>query len=114
MTHKEKQEFKKLIDKQIIELSDEITSIEEAMYPKRGEGPTDKVAHLNFKLDQSLHIQRLEVATKRLNLLKNAYLRIDSPDFGICQECEEEIPLERLKLKPESIYCIDCMQELGM
>lgn len=113
MTQEEKAEFKKIIDKEIAELSKEITTIKEAMYP-RGNGPTDKVAHLNFKLDQSVNIQRLEAATQRLNRLKNAYLRIDTPDYGICKECEEEIPIERLKLKPESVYCIECMQELGL
>ena len=112
MTNKEKAEFKEIIDKQIQELSAEVAKIKKALYPKRGEGPSDKVAHLNFKLDQSIHIQRYEEGTKRLNRLKNAYLKIDTPDYGICKECEEEISIERLKLMPESIYCVACTQEM--
>jgi len=114
MTQEEKKEFKKNIELQIKELSEEIATIKKALYPERGEGPSDKVAHLNFKLDQSIHIQRYEEGTKRLNRLKNAYLKIDTPNYGICQECEEEISIERLKLMPESLYCIDCMNELGL
>lgn len=114
MTMQEKAKFKQIIDEEIQKLSLEITAIKEAVYPKKGEAPSDKVAHLNFKLDQSVNLQRLEAATKRLNQLKNAYHKIDSPDYGICQECEEPIALERLKLKPESIYCVKCMQELGL
>ena len=112
MTNKEKAEFKEIIDQQIQELSAEVAKIKKALYPKRGEGPSDKVAHLNFKLDQSIHIQRYEEGTKRLNRLKNAYLKIDTPDYGICKECEEEISIERLKLMPESIYCVACTQEM--
>ena len=112
MTNKEKAEFKEIIDKQIQELSAEVAKIKKALYPERGEGPSDKVAHLNFKLDQSIHIQRYEEGTKRLNRLKNAYLKIDTPDYGICKECEEEISIERLKLMPESIYCVACTQEM--
>ncbi len=114
MTVKEKQLFKKIIDEQIQELSAEIASIKKALYPERGEGPSDKVAHLNFKLDQSIHIQRHEEASKRLNRLKHAYLKIDTPEYGFCKECEEEISLERLRLMPESVYCVACMNELGL
>ena len=114
MTVKEKQLFKKIIDEQIQELSAEIATIKKALYPERGEGPSDKVAHLNFKLDQSIHIQRHEEATKRLNRLKYAYLKIDTPEYGFCKECEEEISLERLRLMPESVYCVACMNELGL
>ena len=114
MTQEEKQIFKKIIDEQIQELSAEIGAIKKALYPERGEGPSDKVAHLNFKLDQSIHIQRHEETTKRLNRLKHAYLKIDTPEYGICKECEENIPLERLRLMPESVYCVACMNELGL
>jgi len=114
MTRKEKQTFKTTIEEQISALSDEIVSIEKALYPERGEGPSDKVAHLNFKLDQSIHIQRHEEAVKRLNRLKHAYLKIDTPEYGICKECEEEIPPERLLLLPESMHCVGCMNALGL
>ncbi|HFQ61414.1 MAG TPA: molecular chaperone DnaK [Epsilonproteobacteria bacterium] len=114
MTKEEKQTFKEIIDKQIQELSAEIATIKKALYPERGSGPSDKVAHLNFKLDQSIHIQRHEEATKRLNRLKHAYLKIDTPEYGFCKECEEEISLERLRLMPESVHCVACMNELGL
>ena len=112
MTPQEKVEFKNIIDKQIQELGSEVAEIKKALYPKRGEGPSDKVAHLNFKLDQSIHIQRYEEGTKRLNRLKQAYLKIDTPEYGICKECEEEISIDRLKLMPESIYCVACVEEM--
>ncbi len=114
MTKEEKQKLKESIEQEIETLSEEIAVIQKALYPEKGEGPSDKVAHLNFKLDQSIHIQRYEEATKRLNRLKHAYLKIDTPQYGICQECEEPIPMERLKLMPESIYCVACMEELGL
>ena len=114
MTSEEKKIFKQTIDEQIQALSTEIASIQKALYPERGEEPSDKVAHLNFKLDQSIHIQRYTESIKRLNRLKQAYLKIDTPEYGFCQECEEEIALERLKLMPESLYCVTCMNELGL
>jgi len=28
--------------------------------------------------------------------------------FGICIECEEDIGIERIKIRPESVRCVDC------
>jgi len=114
MTLKEKQTFKIIIEEQISTLNNEIANIKKALYPERGEGPSDKVAHLNFKLDQSIHIQRYEEAGKRMNRLKHAYLKIDTQEYGVCKECEEDIPLVRLQLMPESMYCVECMNEFGL
>lgn len=114
MTTEEKLQFKQIIDKDIRTLSEEIEAIRAAIYPKKREGISDKVAHISFKQEQSIHFQRYEEANKRLGRLKQAYLKIDTPQYGICRECEEEIPLERLKLIPESLYCVECMNELGL
>jgi len=114
MTSDQKQTFKKCIDEEITILASEIETIRSAVYPEKGKGPSDKVAHISFKQEQHIHLQRYDEARKRLNRLKAAYLKIDTPEYGICRECEEPIPVERLKLLPESQYCVSCMNELGL
>jgi len=114
MTSEQKALFKQLIDDEIKILATEIEKLRAAVYPERGAAPSDKVAHISFKQEQSIHLQRYEEANKRLNRLKAAYFKIDTPDYGICKECEEPIPLARLQLVPESLYCVSCMQELGL
>jgi DnaK suppressor protein len=114
MTPEEKRAFKESIEREIATLSEEIERLQASLYPERGEGPSDKVAHISFKQDQQVHIQRYNEAVKRLNRLKEAYARIDTPEYGICRECEEPIPLARLCLAPESLYCVACMEELGL
>ncbi|HFC03301.1 MAG TPA: molecular chaperone DnaK, partial [Nitratifractor salsuginis] len=47
MTLQEKEAFKKSIEEQIEALGTELARIEKALYPEKGEGPSDKVAHLN-------------------------------------------------------------------
>jgi len=34
--------------------------------------------------------------------------RIDTNDYGICDECGNEIGLKRLEARPVATYCIDC------
>ena len=33
-------------------------------------------------------------------------------EYGICEECEEEIPLGRLKAMPFTRLCVNCKSEL--
>ena len=114
MTQEEKEVLKKIIEDEVKSLSDEIVKIEDGLKPIKKDCSLDSIDHKMLKQDQNINIQRYEVAKKRLNRLKAAYLQIDSENYGICKECEEAINIERLKLIPESQYCVDCMNELGL
>jgi DnaK suppressor protein len=107
MTQQERQELKSIIQTQIAVLTAKITTIQNLLQPIKKDCALDNTAH------QSLNIQRNEVATIKLNKLNAAYLRIDTDEYGICKECEEDINIAHLKLILESGYCIPCMNELG-
>jgi len=49
---------------------------------------------------------------EKLNALDEALLRIKEGEYGICEECEEEIPLGRLKVMPFAVHCVNCKSEL--
>jgi len=114
MTQQEKQELKNIIQTEIEMLSAEIANIQTSLQPIKKDCSLDSIDHKMLKQDQNINIQRYEVAKARLNRLKTAYLTIDNKEYGICQECEEDINIERLKLIPESKYCVRCMNELGL
>ncbi len=40
--------------------------------------------------------------------IKKTLSRIDNESFGICETCEEEISIERLKARPVTTQCIAC------
>ncbi len=114
MTQHEKEELKHIIQTEIAALTDEITTIQRSLRPIKKDCSLDSIDHKMLKQEQNINIQRYEVAKQRLNRLKAAYLNIDNKEYGICQECEEDINIERLKLIPESKYCVSCMNELGL
>ena len=114
MTLEKKQELKKVIQTQIAELTDEIANIQTLLQPIKKDCSLDNAAHQSLKQDQNINIRKYEVAKIRLNKLKAAYLRVDTEEYGVCKECEEDINIGRLKLIPESEHCIACMNELGL
>ncbi len=46
----------------------------------------------------------------RLLQINDAIERINNKTYGICEMCDETIPIARLKAKPFAKYCINCRQ----
>ena len=49
---------------------------------------------------------------EKLHAIDEALLRINEEEYGICEECEEEIPLGRLKAMPFARHCVRCKTDL--
>jgi len=46
-----------------------------------------------------------------LRQIDKALVRINQGNFGVCEDCEEEISEKRLKAMPYSSLCISCASE---
>lgn len=44
--------------------------------------------------------------------ISKALARIESGDYGYCEECGEGIAEKRLQINPTAIYCIECSSKL--
>ena len=47
-----------------------------------------------------------------LRNITKALQSIEADEYGYCEECGDLIPFERLKIKPEALYCISCQSEV--
>lgn len=43
-----------------------------------------------------------------LEKISEALLRIEKGTYGICANCQKEIPVERLRAYPQAAICLDC------
>jgi DnaK suppressor protein len=48
----------------------------------------------------------------KLQNIEGALEKIKTGKYGICENCNEEIPIGRLETKPEAKYCISCKAKL--
>jgi DnaK suppressor protein len=48
---------------------------------------------------------------KTLKLIEEALEVIDTEEYGICQECGEEISEKRLKAIPWAQFCLNCQEK---
>jgi DnaK suppressor protein len=49
---------------------------------------------------------------EKLHNINEALLKIQEGEYGICEECEEEIPIGRLRIVPFGRYCSECMADI--
>ncbi|NTV14172.1 MAG: RNA polymerase-binding protein DksA [Desulfobulbaceae bacterium] len=67
--------------------------------------PTDRAS---AESDRSFELRIRDRERKLLNKIKEAIERIDNGTYGICDDCGDEIAVERLDARPVTTFCIDC------
>ena len=51
--------------------------------------------------------QHWKVELRNIDL---ALRRMDQGSFGTCEECDDEIPVKRLRVRPDATLCLDCQE----
>jgi DnaK suppressor protein len=75
--------------------------------------PGDEMDVARSTADVETHASLIERAEDRLRLIDQALARVENDTYGICAECGEDIPLERLKALPFALLCVDCQEKRG-
>jgi len=114
MTQEQKEELKNIIQTEIESLKKEIEVIQPLLKPIKKDCSLDTIDQKMLEQQQNIEIKRYKSAKTRLDKLQATYIDIESAGYGVCQECDEDINLERLKIIPESKYCVRCLNELGL
>ena len=71
--------------------------------------PVD-LAVRNYSKNVMLAVSENE--SKQLTLINDALERIEDDEYGLCQNCENDINPKRLNAVPWARYCLDCQQLL--
>ena len=79
-----------------------------SMNQKLEEAYADPTDRATLESDRNLVLRMRDRERKLLTKIDEAFARIESGSYGRCEECEEEIGLERLKARPVTTLCIGC------
>jgi len=99
--------FRELLIKSMEELLEHAKdTISDITAPKENlPDPTDRASFESGR-DFMLLIRGRE--SKLIKKIKMALDRIEDNTFGICEKCDEDISIARLKARPVTTRCIDC------
>ena len=62
----------------------------------------------SLETDRALELRTRDRERKLIFKIQEALQRLDDGEFGICEECGQEISIERLKARPVTTLCIEC------
>jgi DnaK suppressor protein len=60
---------------------------------------------------QTLNMQFQDRERNALLEVEEALRRIEAGEFGICEECDEEIGIGRLRAQPATTLCVRCKED---
>jgi len=107
MKKKDLEFFKELLTKRLEDLLDQADDTVSGMTdPKENfPDPTDRASH---EANRNFMLRIRDREHKLIKKIKKALQRIENGTFGVCEQCEEDITIERLKARPVTTQCIDC------
>jgi len=108
MNKEERNKAKESIKKSIKETQKNISSLKELTKPISPENAIGRVSRMDAINNKGVNEAALRNAINKLTLLESALQRINHKGFGICIRCENEIPIQRILLMPQSNRCVHC------
>ena len=106
----ENTEIKQLINKEIDKTKEVIEIYKEETKPAAPDCAVDILSRNDAMNNMSRVNSLLEQAKQKLNALEFVLTKVGTPEFGKCVLCRKEIPIGRILVRPESLYCIECSQ----
>ena len=113
MTKQELEQQKALIIKKIEEIAASFPYLEEETQAIEPSVSLGRLTRMEAISEKGVNEYVLSQNRKSLEKLNNALQRIEKGTYGTCIRCNREIPLGRLKLVPEALVCVPCMEKKG-
>jgi DnaK suppressor protein len=108
MTEKEKSELKNKILQSITDTERDISELVELTKPISPENAIGRISRMDAINNKSINEAALRQAQLKMEKLLMAKEKCDDEEFGVCRKCHGDIPMGRLLLMPESLFCVRC------
>jgi len=111
MTNKERKQIKNKIIEDIAHINEQIVELEAKTQPIAPDCSLGRLTRVEAMNEKAVNDKILDESRITLKRLQSALNRVDRESFGICVECEDDIAIGRMMIRPESVRCIACASE---
>lgn len=103
--------FRELLSQQLNEL---LTAAEKTvgLLIQSDNQRADPLDQASLDNDRNYTLRIRDRESHLIKKIKATLAKIEDGTFGICEECEEQIGLARLKARPVTAYCIQCKTKM--
>ncbi|MFP4366759.1 MAG: TraR/DksA family transcriptional regulator [Bacteroidales bacterium] len=110
MISKEERDFlREKIVEDIKLLKKRIEETEGFSDPVAPDNAIGRISRMDAINNKSIFDASLRNSINRLKLLEAAMNCIDDSEYGICRKCHQPVSVDRLKVRPEILFCASCM-----
>ena len=115
--------MEELSNSQIEELRADLTALgedidrlldimKEGIQPVDLDEPIGRLTRMDALQTQSLARSNRSGLQVKRGQVKSALSSIQEGTYGLCRRCEEPVGFRRLKVRPETPFCVNCQEEL--
>lgn len=72
----------------------------------------DPLDRASFESERSTQLRIRDRESYLIHKIEAALEKLEDGSFGICELCEKDISIERLKVRPVTTYCIKCKTKM--
>jgi len=76
------------------------------------ERSADPLDRASFESERGFMLRIRDRESKLIRKIQRALENLGNGGFGICEMCEKEIAIERLKARPVTAHCIKCKTKM--
>jgi DnaK suppressor protein len=73
--------------------------------------PVEIIERAQIEIERDLYLTLRRRVDDRIAELRDAFDRLNNKSYGICLNCEDEIPIKRLMAQPTTTLCVECQAE---
>ncbi|WP_456379530.1 TraR/DksA family transcriptional regulator [Lutibacter sp.] len=102
--------IKQKILQEIFLTKNAIKEYEELTKPIAPDCAIGRVSRMDAINNKSVVEASLRQAESKLRNLQRVLSQLGTDEFGVCLKCKQPIPLGRILIRPESLFCVNCAQ----
>lgn len=110
MRKQELKELKITLTKRREQIIKNLDGISKDLIDLQGLTSSDEFDVASINTDSNLEYSLSAKQKSELKAIDEALSRIDDGRYGVCEMCEDEITLARLKVNPSTKLCITCKE----
>ena len=108
MTEEKALELKARIEKVIRRTEGDIEDLREVTQPIELSNTIGRLSRMDAINNKSVNEAALREAEAKLVRMKENLAKFGTPEFGQCVSCKNEIQVQRLWFRPDSVKCMKC------
>lgn len=104
--------FKQLLTEELETLLGKAGIVVHGLIENNYETSPDLLDRASFESEQGTMLRIRDRESKLIRKIQKSLENLENGSFGICEMCEKEIAIERLKARPMTTHCIQCKTKM--